>query len=110
MEYLSIVLAQLLYTTSDTWKKFVFNEQGFSAATFLRPAFILALVIAGIGFILQMHALSRIDLSRTIIMMGMLAVIFSAAAGAIFFREQFNYWNVAGIIFALAAIILINIK
>jgi drug/metabolite transporter (DMT)-like permease len=110
MEYLSIVVAQLLYTASDTWKKFVFNDQGFSAATFAKPMFIAALLVAGVGFIFQMHALSRLDLSRTIIIMGMLAIIFSAAAGAIFFKEQFNYWNVAGVLFALAAIVLINIK
>ncbi|MFH1047526.1 MAG: EamA family transporter [Patescibacteria group bacterium] len=110
MEYISIILAQLLYTASDTWKKLVFNEQGFSLAAFAKPAFVLALLVAGAGFILQMHALSRMGLSRTIIMMGMLAVIFSAAAGAIFFREQFNYWNLTGILFALAAIVLVNIR
>ncbi len=88
----------------------VFNDQGFSAATFAKPAFIAALLIAGVGFVLQMYALSKIDLSRTIIMMGMMAVIFSAAAGAIFFKEQFNYWNVTGILLALTAIVLVNIR
>jgi len=110
MEYLSIVLAQLLYTASDTWKKTVFNVDGFNVGTFAKPAFIAALLVAGVGFLLHMHALSKLDLSRTIIIMGMLAIIFSAAAGAIFFKEQFNYWNVAGIMFALTAIVLINIK
>ncbi|MBU0625402.1 EamA family transporter [Patescibacteria group bacterium] len=110
MEYVSIILAQLLYTASDVWKKAIFNVHGFNAGVFIKPVFIFALLIAGAGFLFQMHALSRIDLSRTIIIMGMLAVIFSAGAGAIFFREQFNYWNLAGILFALIAIIFVNIR
>jgi drug/metabolite transporter (DMT)-like permease len=110
MAYLSVVVAQLLYTMSDTWKKAILNASGFSAATLVKPAFLLTLLVAGIGFLFQMHALSKIDLSRTIVFMGMLAVIFSSAAGIIFFKEQLNHWNVLGLGFAVAAIILVNIK
>lgn len=110
MSYLSVVVAQLLYTLSDTWKKAIMNASGFSAATLVKPAFLLALLVAGIGFLFQMHALSKIDLSRTIVFMGMLAVIFSSAAGVIFFREQLNVWNVIGLVLAVTAIMLVNIK
>ncbi|MEA3248815.1 MAG: EamA family transporter [Patescibacteria group bacterium] len=110
MAYLSIVVAQFLYTMSDTWKKAILNASGFSAATLVKPVFLLAILVAGVGFLFQMHALSKIDLSRTIVFMGMLAVIFSSAAGVIFFREQLNTWNVIGLTFAVVAIILVNIK
>lgn len=110
MEYLSVVLAQLLYTSSDTMKKIILDAQGFSASLLLRPAFILTLLIAAVGFILQMYALSKVELSRTIIMMGMLAVIFSALAGGLFLGEKFNTWNIFGIVFALLAIAMINIR
>jgi multidrug transporter EmrE-like cation transporter len=110
MEYLSIIIAQLLYTTSDIWKKAILNAQGFNFHTLIKPVFLLTLVIAGVGFLFQMQALSKLDLSRAIIIMGMLAVIFSVLAGALFFREQFNYLNLIGVLFALAAIILINIR
>lgn len=110
MSYISVVLAQLLYTMSDVWKKTILGEQGFTAGTFVRPAFLLALLVAAAGFAFQMHALSRLDLSRTIVMMGLLAVIFSSAAGVIFFREQLNVWNVVGLGLACAAIILVNVR
>ena len=110
MAYLSVLLAQLLYTLYDVWKKSLFGEQGFTAATFVRPAFLLALLVAAVGFAFQMHALSRLDLSRTIVMMGLLAVIFSSVAGVIFFREHLNIWNVVGLTLACAAIVLVNVK
>jgi multidrug transporter EmrE-like cation transporter len=110
MAYLSVVVAQLLYTLSDTWKKAILNASGFSAGTLVKPAFLLTLLVAGAGFLFQMHALSRMDLSRTIVFMGMLAVIFSAAAGVLVFKEQLNIWNVVGLGFAVAAIILVNVK
>jgi len=110
MAYLSVILAQLLYSLSDVWKKTILGEQGFSAATFVRPAFLLALIVAAAGFAFQMHALSKLDLSRTIVVMGLLAVIFSSAAGAVFFREHLNVWNVVGLALACAAIVLVNMK
>ncbi|HCC22261.1 hypothetical protein A2480_02835 [Candidatus Uhrbacteria bacterium RIFOXYC2_FULL_47_19] len=110
MAYLSVVLAQFLYTLSDVWKKSIFGEQGFSIGTFVRPAFLLALIVAAAGFAFQMHALSKLDLSRTIVMMGLLAIIFSSTAGVIFFREHLNIWNVIGLALACAAIVLVNVK
>lgn len=110
MSYLAVFFAQLLYTASDVWKKTVLNASGFSAATLVKPVFLLASALALIGFIFQMQALAKLDLSRTIVMMGMLAVLFSAAAGAIFFREQLNGWNLFGLALALVAIVLVNLK
>ena len=110
MSYIALIAAQLLYTLSDTWKKAIFNTQGFSASTMIKPIFIGAMILAGVGFISQMYALSRMDLSRTIVVMGMLAVIFSTAAGVIFFKESINPWNVIGLVLALVAIVLVNIK
>ena len=110
MSYLALIAAQLLYTLSDTWKKAIFGTEGFSAGTFIKPVFIGAMLLAGIGFVSQMYALSRMDLSRTIVVMGMLAVLFSTAAGIIFFKETINLWNVIGLVLALAAIVLVNIK
>lgn len=110
MAYLSVILAQLLYTLSDVWKKTILGAQGFSAATLVRPAFLAAMLVAGVGFVFQMHALSKIELSRTIVAMGMLAVLFSTLAGVVYFKEQLNHWNLIGVVLALAAIVLVNVK
>ena len=110
MSYLALIAAQLLYTLSDTWKKAIFSAQGFSASTMIKPMFIGAMILAGVGFVSQMYALSRMDLSRTIVAMGMLAVIFSTIAGVVFFKESINVWNGLGLVLALLAIFLVNIK
>jgi len=110
MALIFVAIAQLFYTVSDTWKKVIFNASGFSLATLLRPPFIAALGLALAGFLFQMYALSRIELSRTIITLGMLAVVFSAVAGVWFLKEHLNAWNFLGVGFALLAIVLVNVK
>lgn len=110
MASLSLVLAQLLYTISDTWKKVVFNDAGFSVKTLTSPVFLATLVIAAIGFLCQMYALSKIELSRTIVTLGMLAVVFSAVAGVLYLKEHLNAWNWAGVALAVVAIVLVNVR
>ena len=110
MAIISVIIAQLLYTVSDTWKKVIFNAGGFNAGTLLKPAFLMAMALAFVGFLFQMYALSKIELSRTIIILGMLAVVFSSAAGIFYLKEHLNTWNYVGIGFALAAIVLVNLK
>jgi drug/metabolite transporter (DMT)-like permease len=110
MAILSVVIAQFLYSVSDTWKKVVFNDAGFSAKTLASPVFLATLVLALIGFLFQLYALSKLELSRTIIMLGMLAVVFSALAGVFYLKEHLNAWNWVGVGLALVAIVLVNVK
>ncbi len=110
MAVLSVIIAQFLYTVSDTWKKVVFNDAGFSVKTLTSPVFLATLAIAAVGFLFQMYALSRIELSRTIVLLGMFAVVFSALAGTLYLKEHLNAWNWAGVALALGAIALISVK
>ena len=110
MEYLAVVAAQFLYTVSDTWKKVIFNDRGFSLKILVHPLFLATLAIALIGFLFQMYALSKIELSKTIVFMGMLAVVFSTVAGVLYLKEQLNTWNAIGVLLALVAIVLVNVK
>lgn len=110
MAYLALVAAQLMYSISDTMKKWVFRDDGFSVQTMLKPLFLVALLIAFFGFLFQMYSLARIDLSRNIIILGMLAIVFSTIAGVVVFKDQINGWNALGIVLALVAIVLVNIK
>lgn len=110
MEYFAVVAAQLLYTMSDTWKKVIFNDKGFSLKILIHPIFLMTMAVALVGFLFQMYALSKIELSKTIVFMGMLAVVFSTVAGVLYLKEQLNTWNAIGIFLALVAIVLVNVK
>lgn len=110
MAILAVVVAQLLYTISDTWKKVVFNDAGFSVKTLTSPVFAMTLLIALAGFLVQLYALSRLELSKTIVLLGMTAVVFSSLAGVFYLKEHLNVWNWAGVGLALAAIVLVSIK
>lgn len=110
MEIVAVVIAQFLYSLSDTMKKVIFTGSGFSAKVLTSPAFLGTLLIALVGFLFQMYALSKIELSRTIVLMGMLAVVFSTAAGVLYLKEHLNVWNIAGVVLALIAIVLVNVR
>lgn len=110
LAYLSLFIAQALYTSSDVWKKIILGDIGFSFATFIRPTFIAAMIFGAIGFAFQMHALSKLELSRAIITMTVMAIVFSAAAGALVFKDQLSLLNYAGVALAVAAVVLVNWK
>ena|SRR3989338_6771266 len=107
---LAVLFAQVFYTTADTLQKAVLKGRGFSWQTLMSVKFLLTLVPAGIGFVLLMYGLSKMELSRTIILLGVFGVILAAASGVIFFHDKLNWWNYLGILFAIAAIILVNAK
>jgi len=99
-----------MYTLSDVWKKWLFEQNGFAFATFVKPTFIAAMLVALFGFVFQMHALSKLDLSRAIISLTVLAVIGSAVAGVLVFKDQMAWWNYAGVGLAVVAVVLVNWK
>ena len=110
MSYIALIAAQLLYSVSDLWKKTLFTAKGFNFSAFTHPAFLTALAVATIGYFFQLYALSKIDLSRMAVVIGMMAVIFSSAAGIIFLKETFNFWNWLGMAAALLAIFLVHVR
>ena len=106
---LSILVAQMFYTIADVFQKKALGA-GFSVRTLLSPAFLLTLLISGTGFVFQMYALSKIELSRTIILLGVIGVVLAAVAGVVVFHDKLSMKNYVGIAFAVAAIILVRSK
>jgi drug/metabolite transporter (DMT)-like permease len=108
LAYLSLLIAQLLYSSSDAWKKILLGEYGFSWSTLTRPAFLAAMLLGAVGFVFQMHALSKLELSRTIVTLTVFAIVFAAIIGVALFKDQMHWWNYLGIGFAVAAVVLVN--
>lgn len=109
MPVLAILVAQIFYTCADVLQKKALGA-GFSVRTLLMPAFLATLLVSGTGFLFQMYALSKMELSRTIILLGVFGVVLAAAAGLIVFHDKLSLKNYIGIAFAIAAIILVRSK
>ncbi|MEK7546186.1 MAG: EamA family transporter [Patescibacteria group bacterium] len=106
----AIFFAQLFYTVADTGQKFVLKGKGFSWQTLLSWKFLLTLVPAGLGFVLLMYGLSKMELSKTIILLGVFGVLLAAISGVYFFQDHLTWKNYLGMAFAVAAIILVSWK
>ncbi len=110
MGFLAILIAQVFYTVADVFQKKALGNLGYSFRTFINPAFAFTFLVSFTGFIFQMYGLSKIDLSRAIILLSICGVIFAAAAGVIVFHDKLMWWNWLGLGFAVAAIVLVNVK
>jgi drug/metabolite transporter (DMT)-like permease len=108
--FLAILVAQLFYTVADVFQKKALGNFGFSFRTFINPAFAFTFLISATGFVFQMYALSRMELSRAIILLGVIGVVTAAIAGILVFHDKFSWWNWLGVAFAIAAIVLVKLK
>jgi len=107
---LAIFIAQCFYTVADVFQKKVLGGAGFSVRTLLTPAFLATLLISGTGFVFQMYALAKVDLSRTIILLGVFGVVLAAVAGVVVFHDKLSLKNYVGIALAVIAIVLVKSK
>lgn len=105
----AIFIAQVFYTIADVFQKKALGV-GFSVRTLLSPAFLATLLISGTGFVFQMYALSKTELSRTVILLGVFGVVLAAIAGVLVFHDKLSTKNYIGIAFAIVAIILVRSK
>ncbi len=110
LAFLGIFLAQAFYTVADVLQKLVLGGHGFSAKTLLSPRFLATFFVSGTGFVFQMYALSKLDLSKTITLLSTLGVVLAVAAGIIYFHDKLNAWNYLGVGFAVVAIVLVHMK
>ena len=110
MNIILIFITQLIYSLSDLGKKLIFQKTTCSWALLTNWKFLLVTAFAGLGLLIQLYVLKHYDLSRTIILLGTFAVVFSAIFGAVFLHEKLSPLNIVGIVFAIAAIILVQVK
>lgn len=110
MQVLLIFAAQLIYSLSDLGKKIILNKAGYGWNLLTNIPFLVISAAAVLGFALQMYALSRYDLSRTIILLGVFAVLISTLLGVLVLHEKLSPVNYLGLGFAVLAIILVQLK
>lgn len=105
-----IFLAQMFYSVSDLLKKMAFRDLEFSPALLTNPRFVGVSLIAVFGALIQLYVLSRYDLSRTAIFLGIFALILSSLLGVLVLHEKLSPLNWLGVGLAVVAIALVNAK
>lgn len=111
LNVLLLLGAQVVYSFSDLWKKKVLAEAGgVSWRLVTNPAFLLATAVPVVGFILYITALNRMDLSKVAIVFSAFGVVMFVAVGVLFRHETLSTYDVLGILAAIVAIVLVNIK
>ena len=108
--FLAILIAQVFYTVADVYQKKALGTLGFSFRTFVNPAFAFTFLISMTGFVFQMYGLSKMELSRAIITLGVAGVVMASLAGIVVFQDKFSWWNWLGVVFAVVAIVLVKLK
>jgi len=105
-----IVLVQAMYSVGDLIRKTILSGRSFDFGLLKSVPLLLTLALSGLAFVLQLYVLKHLDLSKTIIILGSCAVIFSALLGVLVLKEKLNVYNYLGVAFAVLAVVFINIK
>ncbi|OGL66691.1 hypothetical protein A2856_02915 [Candidatus Uhrbacteria bacterium RIFCSPHIGHO2_01_FULL_63_20] len=105
------VVAQLFFSVGDLLKRLSSGGKEFGPALFKDPAYLAGVVLLpAVGYLVLLYVFTRLELSRTIPILGMSAVILSVALGALVLKEQVSGWNLAGVALAVVAIYLVQLR
>ncbi len=110
MNVVLLIVTQAIYSISDLIKKEYAERIGVSFELFKSAPFLFALIIPAIGLGLQVYVLSRYELSKTMITLGVLNIVFATTLGAVLLKERLTMLNYLGVFAAVLAIILLNIR
>jgi drug/metabolite transporter (DMT)-like permease len=67
-------------------------------------------VLPAVGYLVLLFVFTRFELSRIVPTLAATAVVLSIVLGVLILKEQVNVWNVAGVILAVGAIVLAQIR
>lgn len=107
---LLIFLAQLIYSTADLGQRITALKYGYGWHLLTKPLFLAILIIPAFGLALQIFVLSRYEVSRTITLLGIFAVVITPLLGVFILKEKFSMVNWMGVAFAIIAITLVSSK
>ena len=104
-----IIIAQAAYSASDVMRKLIMHGQPFGFNLLRSVPFLFSFVISIAAFVLQLYVLRSYDLSKTIVVLGAAAILFSAILGIVVFHERINTYGWIGAGFAVLAIVFTHI-
>lgn len=110
MNIFLVFIAQLIYSTSDVLQRMVGLRYGYGWHLVSNYRFWGALSIAAFALLVQMYVLSRFEVGKTIIFLGIFAVVITPIMGLVFLGERLSLTNWTGVALAIGAMFLVAQK
>ncbi len=110
MNVLLLFLVQATYSLSDLGKKIYVEEIGWNWSLLKSVPFLGVMIVPFVALALQVYVLSRYPLSKTMITLGVLNIVFATGLGVMVLKEKLTTLNYVGVVCAVLAVILLNIK
>lgn len=104
-----IVLAQLLFSTSDLIGRYLMSTTGFTAASFLSGWFLTYFVIRNVAMMGQLYAFSQLELGATMALFGAVSLVLANALGFLVLKETLSPIAYVGVVLAVLAFLVLAI-
>lgn len=103
-----IILAQVLFSTSDVMARYYMKKLGFHLASFISVWFLLYALIRTVATFGQLYALVVFELGRSQTLFAVASIITANILGLLLFKEVLNPLSYAGIVLAILALALLG--
>lgn len=103
-----IAISQLFFTTSDLIGRSNMRQSGFHIQTFMSFWFVLYIVLRSVATMGQLYVFATTEVGRTMALFGAFSIVLVNAAGFLFLGEVLPTNAYIGIMFAIAAILIIS--
>lgn len=105
------IVAQAFFSVADMLKRLSSAGKAFDLSLLKDPAYLAGVVLLpAVGYLVLLYVFTRLELSRTVPILGMSALVLSVALGAIVLKEQVSGWNLAGVALGVVAIYLVQLR
>lgn len=102
-----IIVAQLLFSTSDFIGRYLMSTSGFSAQSFFSLWFLVYFAIRTIAMFGQLYAFSRIELGPTMALFGVASIVLANVLGLLLLKETLSPLTYIGMTVAIVAFLII---
>ena len=105
-----IILAQLLFTTSDLLGRHFMAASGFTARSFLSFWFLGYFLIRTVAMFGQLYVFSKIELGQTMALFAATSIVLANFLGFLFLKEVLAPLTYVGVVFAIVAFLILAVR
>ncbi len=105
-----VIIAQLLFTTSDLLGRHFMVTNGFTLKSFLSFWFLGYFLIRNIAMLGQLYVFSKIELGHTMALFGATSIVLANVLGLLLLKEALSPLTYAGIVLAIVAFLILAIR